>query len=81
MTTLAALVDWTELVESIVTGAVGAIALTTVVSLGIRGTARYIDYSLDRRMGMAYASLVVGGVSVLLALALIIFGLYLMVAY
>ncbi len=81
MTTLAALVNWTELVESIVTGAVAAIALATVVSLGIRGTARYTDYSLDRRMGMAYASLVVGVVSVLLTIALIILGLYLMVAY
>ncbi|MGK2933443.1 MAG: hypothetical protein ACSLFD_11885 [Solirubrobacterales bacterium] len=80
MTTLASIVNWPELIESIVAGATAAIALTVVVSFGIRGTAKYVDYSLDNRMGLAYASLAVGGISVLLTVALIALGLYIMVA-
>ena len=80
MISLATVVNWSELAESVAAGAIAAITLTIVVSLGIRGTAKYVDYSQDNRMGLAYASLAVGGVSVILTAALIILGIYLMVA-
>ena len=80
MITLATVVNWSELAESVAAGAIAAITLTIVVSLGIRGTAKYVDHSQDNRMGLAYASLAVGGVSVILTAALIILGIYLMVA-
>jgi len=79
MITLATVVNWSELAESVAAGAIAAITLTVVVSLGIRGTAKYVDYSQDNRMALAYASLAVGGVSVILTAALIILGIYLMV--
>ena len=60
---LAEVVNWVELGESVAAGAVAAIALTIVVSLGIRGTAKYVDYSQDGRMTAAYLSLAVGGLS------------------
>ena len=80
MITLATVVNWSELIQSVIAGAVAAIILTIVVSLGIRGTAKYVDYSQDNRMGLAYASLAVGGVSLVLTMALIVLGIYLMVA-
>jgi len=79
MITLATVVNWSELAESVAAGAIAAITLTVVVSLGIRGTAKYVDYSQDNRMALAYASLAVGGVSVILTAGLIILGIYLMV--
>lgn len=80
MLALATVVNWSELIQSVVAGSVSAILLTVVVSLGIRGTAKYVDYSQDGRMGLAYVSLAVGGLSVLLTAALIVVGIYLMVA-
>ncbi len=78
MITIATVVSWSELLQSVAAGAVSAILLTIVVSLGIRGTAKYVDYSQDNRMGLAYASLAVGGISVVLTATLIIIGIYLM---
>ena len=66
--------------ESVAAGAIAAIALTIVVSLGIRGTAKYVDYHQEGRMTAAYMSLAVGGLAVLLTAAMIILGIYLMVA-
>ncbi|MBK5233636.1 MAG: hypothetical protein JJE13_11730 [Thermoleophilia bacterium] len=79
MITIATLVNWDQLLESVAAGAISAIVLTIVVSFGIRGTAKYVDYSQDNRMGLAYASLAVGGISVILTAALIILGIYLMI--
>lgn len=77
---LAEVVNWTELGESVAAGAIAAIAITIVVSFGIRGTAKYVDYSQEGRMGAAYCSLAVGGISIVLTLAMILMGIYLMVA-
>ena len=77
---LAEVVNWAELGESVAAGAIAAIALTIVVSLGIRGTAKYVDYGQDGRMTAAYLSLAVGGLSVLVTATMIILGIYLMVA-
>lgn len=80
MLTFAQVVNWAELGESVAAGAIAAIALTIVVSLGIRGTAKYVDYGQEGRMTAAYLSLAVGGLAVLLTVAMIITGIYLMVA-
>lgn len=80
MLPIAEVVNWAELGESVAAGAIAAIALTIVVSLGIRGTAKYVDYSLEGRMGVAYLSLAVGGLSVVLTAVMIVTGIYLMVA-
>jgi hypothetical protein len=77
---LATLVNWEQLLESVAAGAISAIVLTVVVSLGIRGTAKYVDYSQEGRMALAYSSLAVGGISVVLTVALIVLGIYLMVS-
>jgi len=74
------IVNWTELGESVLAGAVAAILLTIVVSLGIRGMAKYVDYGQEGRLTAAYASLAVGGISVVLTVLLIGTGIYLMVA-
>lgn len=79
MITIAQLVSWTELTQSVAAGAISAILLTVVVSFGIRGTAKYVDYSQDDRMGPAYVSLAIGAISVVLTAALIVLGIYLMV--
>jgi len=79
MISLATLVNWSELFQSVAAGAISAILLTTVVSLGIRGTAKYVDYSQDGRMFLAYSSLAVGGICFLVTLAMIILGISLMV--
>ena len=80
MIRLATIVNWAELGQSVLAGAVAAIAITIVVSLGIRGTARYVDHNLEGRTAAAVLSLAVGGISVVLTLGLIVFGIYLMVA-
>lgn len=80
MLPLAEVVNWAELGESVAAGAIAAIALTIVVSLGIRGTAKYVDFSQEGRMGAAYMSLAVGGLAVLLTVGMIVLGIYLMVA-
>lgn len=77
---LASLVNWGHLFESVVAGAVAAIVLTIVVSFGIRGTAKYVDYIQEGRTALAYGSLAIGGISLLLTLGLIILGIYLMVS-
>lgn len=80
MNLLATVVNWSELLQSVAAGAVSAILITIVVSLGIRGTAKYVDYNLEGRTAPALASLAVGGISVVLTIAMIIFGIYIMVA-
>jgi len=80
MMLIAEVVNWTELGESVAAGAVAAIALTIVVSLGIRGTAKYVDYSQEGRMAAAYGSLAVGGLAVVLTAVMIVTGIFLMVA-
>lgn len=80
MSLLATVVNWPELLESVLAGAVSAILITIVVSLGIRGTAKYVDYNLEGKTAAAIGSLAVGGISVVLTLAIIVFGIYLMVA-
>lgn len=77
---LATVVDWKTLGESVLAGSVSAIAITIVVSLGIRGTAKYVDYNLEGRTMAAIGSLAVGGISVLLTIGMIVLGIYLMVA-
>lgn len=77
---LATLVNWGQLLESVVAGSVSAIVLTIVVSFGIRGMAKYVDYHQEGRVVLAYGSLAVGGISVILTLGLIVLGIYLMVA-
>lgn len=74
------MVDWQQLLESVVAGSVSAILLTIVVSFGIRGTAKYVDYSQEGRTVLAYSSLAVGGFSLVLTVALIVFGIYLTAA-
>ncbi|MGA7396327.1 MAG: hypothetical protein WBW62_02660 [Solirubrobacterales bacterium] len=80
MILLATVVNWSELLQSVVAGAVAAILLTIVVSLGIRGTAKYVDYNLEGRTAAAIGSLAVGAISLALTVTIIVFGLVIMVA-
>ncbi len=80
MLLFAEVVNWTELAESVLAGVAAAILLTVVVSLGIRGMAKYVDYGQEGRKTAAYASFAVGGLSMFLTAALILLGIYLMVA-
>jgi hypothetical protein len=80
MLPLAEVVNWAELAESVAASVVAALGLTIVVSLGIRGNAKFVDYSQEGRPVIAYMALAVGGLSLVLTAGLIIFGIYLMVA-
>jgi len=80
MLPLAEVVNWAELGESVAAGAIAAIALTIVVSFGIRGTAKYVDFSQEGRTTAAFLSLAVGGLSVFLSAAMVVLGIYMMVA-
>ncbi|MGB0120968.1 MAG: hypothetical protein WBP55_08460 [Solirubrobacterales bacterium] len=77
---LATVVNWSELLQSVVAGAVAAIMITIVVSFGIRGTAKYVDYNLEGRTAAAIGSLAVGAISLVLTVIIIVFGLVLMIA-
>jgi len=80
MPLIAEIVNWADVGGSVVAGAVAAITLTIVVSLGIRGMAKYVDYGQEGRITAAYAALAIGGLSVLATVVLIVLGIYLMVA-
>lgn len=69
-----------DLLMSVVASAVAAIAVTIVVSIGIWGATKYVDYHQEGRMAAAWSSLFVGGLGLLLTVAIIIAGIGLMVA-
>ena len=79
MMLIAQIVNWSELGESVAAGAISAILFTTIVSIGIRGMAKFVDYGSEGRYLAAYASLAVGGIASILTITIIILGIALMV--
>jgi hypothetical protein len=77
---LAVIVDIQELAYTVLASIVAATAVTIAVSLAIRGTARYVDHSQNGRVALAYGSLALAGICVLAALAMLGFGLYVMIS-
>lgn len=77
---LATLVNVEELLASVAASIVAALVLAITVSLGIWGTTRYVDLNLEGRGAAAYGALAIGGAGILATVALIAFGLFLLVS-
>ncbi len=74
------LVSIDDLLMSVAASVVAAIAVTIVVSLAIWGTTKYVDYHGEGRETAAAMALGVGGLGLVLTVAIVITGIALMVA-
>jgi len=77
---LAVLVAVDDLLMSVAASVVAAVAVTVVVSLAIWGTTKYVDFHQEGRQGAAVAALGVGGLGLVLTVAIIATGIVMMVA-
>ena len=80
MPLLSALVDLGDLLSSIVAALLSAILFTFAVSASIRGAARYVDYGSEGRGTAAVISLAFGIFFGVLAVGLVVAGLYLLIS-
>ena len=80
MDAVAVIVDVQDLAYTVVAALVAATTVTIAISLAIRGAARYDDLHQQGRIAASYGSLAVAGVSVIVALAMVGLGLYVMVS-
>jgi len=77
---LAMIVAIDDLLMSMAASVVAGIAVTVVVSVAIRGAARYVDYQEEGRTVPALASLLLAVLGLVLTVAIVVTGIALMVA-
>lgn len=77
---LATVVNLTELWETVLAAFVSSLAVAIVASLGIWGSTKYVDYSQEGRGVSAVLALGVGVFGLLAMVAIIAFGLHVMIA-
>lgn len=80
MPLIAAIVDVGSLVDSVLAALVSAILFTLVVSVSIRGAARYVDYGSEGRGVAAALSLTLSIFFGFIGFALVAAGLYLLIS-
>ena len=80
MLLLAAIVDTGELLSSVVAALVSAVLFTTAVSVSIRGAARWVDLGNEGKGAAAAISLLVSVLAGVVALGLVLTGLYLLIS-
>lgn len=80
MDTLASVVNLTELWETVVAAFVASLAVAIVASIGIWGATKYVDYSQEGRGVTAAMALGVGVFGLAATVAIIVFGLWVMVS-
>lgn len=80
MPALAVVIDTGDLLMTIAASFVAGLGVALVSSLGIWGAARYVDLSQEGRTVPAVLALCVGTLGLLSMIAMIGFGIYLMIA-
>ncbi|HMT04747.1 MAG TPA: hypothetical protein PKD76_04290 [Solirubrobacterales bacterium] len=77
---IATVVNLTELWETVAAAFVSSLAVAIVASLGIWGSTKYVDFSQEGRGASAVLALGVGILGLLATIAIIAFGLHVMIA-
>lgn len=77
---LLSLIDLDGLVGAMAASLIAAVAFTVVVSLAILGGSKFVDYGMDGRPLAAYGSLALALLASLVAVLIVVAGLYLMVS-
>lgn len=80
MDTLASVVNVTELWQTVAAAFVASLAVAIVASVGIWGATKYVDYSQEGRGVTAAMALGVGVFGLAATVAIIVFGLWVMVS-
>jgi hypothetical protein len=78
VTPLAEIVQWSDLIETVVFATVAGIGVTLIFSVAIWGAARYTDLRLEERQGAAYAAAATSGLALLVVLAVVVLGVIVM---
>jgi hypothetical protein len=75
---LAQIVQWKDLLETVVFSVVAGIGVTLIFSVAIWGAARYVDLSQEERSGAALAAAGTSALALLTVLAVIVLGVIVM---
>lgn len=75
---VATVVETKELLQTVLYSSVAGVGITAVYSLAIYGATRFAELSRDDRPGLAALAAVLAGISILVCVAAVVFGLIVM---